>query len=292
MKVQNEQSTPSSGAAPTSSTTFAQALRNKSAPKHLGQANRPTKPPTQARATPEAAKPAATKTGTPTTPARPAPKSAPVKTDAPKVGRVVAQLRARAQAQVQVQRGVAESRTKASRQLLASRSADQVHAAAHAASAKVNATHQVERAQDQVRAGLFQAIERECAKAPTSSTEREPEQRLSTPAPDTSPRPEHQASAVAESSTASASSTQRAEAVAALVERIDAALKDGQPTLSLGLADRSGASSVEISKTAKGEVAVRIAARAGRRQNLEAAGEEIRSALEARGLRLKSLTVA
>lgn len=193
----------------------------------------------------------------------------------------------------QVRRAVAESRARSSRQLAASRSVDQVHTSAHAASAKASAGRQDERAEDRVRVGLFQAIERECVEAPgprrAGLLHSEPERAT---APQAEARGnELQPAVSAQASDSPRVSTERAESVAALVERIDAALKDGQPTLSLGLADRSGASSVEISRTAKGEVSVRISARPGRKAHLAAAGEEIKSALAARGLRLKSLEV-
>ncbi|HEY3449321.1 MAG TPA: hypothetical protein VGK67_23405 [Myxococcales bacterium] len=235
------------------------------------------------------AKPGAAKP--PTTGSKPAAPGA--KPASSKAAAAITQLRTRAAAQVQ--RGAADSRTKSSRQLAASRSIDQVHASAHAASAQASNHRQVERAEDRVRVGLFQAIERECAVAPV--TQRADRDTGSSPSPRAQSQAESgrgheiQPTAATEAPATTSTSPQRAESVAALVERIEAALKNGQPTLSLGLADRSGASSIEISRTGKGEVAVRIAARPGKKTHLEAAGEEIKTALAARGLRLKSLTV-
>ncbi|MBI5548940.1 MAG: hypothetical protein HY901_34085 [Deltaproteobacteria bacterium] len=116
--------------------------------------------------------------------------------------------------------------------------------------------------------------------------------RTPSPAPTEPPN-----TAAAASHTSPASHTQgasapgRAEQVAALVDRIEATLKGSLPTLSVGLADRSGAASVEITRTAKGEVAVRICSRHGARSALTASSKAISSELASRGLRVKSLEI-
>ena len=169
----------------------------------------------------------------------------------------------------------------AGRQHAAAQRADKTLSRAHAHSAQVSREHHDERKVDRVRVALFQEIERDCrtvvdqavvqpiadAPAPATAT-------LSAAAP--APRE---------------SAGERAEAIAALVERIAVALKGGVPTMSLGLSEGSGAASIEIARTAKGEVAVRIAAREGKRGALASAGESIRAALEARGLRVRSLKI-
>jgi uncharacterized FlaG/YvyC family protein len=170
----------------------------------------------------------------------------------------------------------------------ASRRTEKVLARAHAQSAQANQGRIAERMDDRVRVCLFQRLERECVK-PTALADREPQQERSPSAEPISvaavqsrvePPPQPQAS----------TSSQRAEAIAELVERIDVALKSGQPTISLGLSSESGASSIQISRTGKGEVSVRIKARAGKREAF-GAGDQLREALQARGLRVKNLTI-
>jgi hypothetical protein len=83
----------------------------------------------------------------------------------------------------------------------------------------------------------------------------------------------------------------RAEAIAALVARIETCLREGQPCLKLGLSDRLGVASIEITRTAKNEVSVRVRARPGRRAAVSTASGEIAQALHARGLKLKDLAI-
>ena len=81
------------------------------------------------------------------------------------------------------------------------------------------------------------------------------------------------------------SAEQRAEAIAAMVERITLAQKDGQPNLTLDWSATGKPGSVSITRTGKGEVAIRI--RGGDRKG----AQELREKLTARGLRVRSLDI-
>jgi hypothetical protein len=189
-------------------------------------------------------------------------------------------------------RGIRASTAQAARQIDASKRGERVLRDAHSQSAETSQDRQGERQGDQVRAQLFQAIERECSGGAGLPSEPNPDDPHGEPRPSSeSVRSAEGGSATSAPASASASSPQRAQAIAELVERIEVALKSGQPTLSLGLASRSGAASVEIRRTGKGEVALRISARAGSRQALAASGEQLKGDLQARGLRVKSLQI-
>jgi len=187
-------------------------------------------------------------------------------------------------------REIRASTAQAARQIDASKRGERVLREAHSQSAETSQDRQGERLDDRVRAQLFQAIERECSGGAGLPSEPKPDDPHGEPRP-TSESIRSTEGGSATSAPASASSPQRAQAIAELVERIEVALKSGQPTLSLGLASRSGAASVEIRRTGKGEVALRISARAGSRQALAASGEQLKGDLQARGLRVKSLQI-
>jgi len=163
----------------------------------------------------------------------------------------------------------------AGRQLEASRRTDKALSHAHTRSARTSRDDHDERSEARLRTALQKEIERD----PTAS--------IPSPSPAAPADPSSRSEPAQQ-----AGGTERAEAIASLVERMEVALKGGQPTMSLGLVDRSGAASIEIARTGKGEVAVRITARAGGREALAATGDRIREALAARGLAVKSLTIA
>jgi len=238
-------------------------------------------------ASPKSAKPVPKTAQTRSEPpyATPAIKSAAIQRALPAGGKPTMLARGAGDARVKARAAATQS----SRQHAASQRTEKTLAKAHAQAAHVSHEHHDDRAGDKVRAALFQAIERECGKQ-TSPREQEAQER---PVQKLADGPGQAAIEASSSSptTAASSSQQRAEAVAALVERIEVALKGSVPTMNLGLSDKSGAASVEIARTARGEVAVRIAAKAGKRDQLASAAGSIRSALEARGLRVKSLTV-
>jgi len=85
---------------------------------------------------------------------------------------------------------------------------------------------------------------------------------------------------------------ERADAIMALVERIEAAVKGGEASLSLGLGEGAQASRIEVRRVGKGEVTLVIQAKgAGGRRQLEAESETLRQALAARGIRVRTLRV-
>lgn len=237
-------------------------------------------------------KPCGTKAAKP----KPSPASALGTRTGTQEARAAATLQTRTKVAALAQRGAADSRTRAARQLGASVETERTHARSHGEAAEASASRHVERVEDRLRAGLFAALEKECT--PPSGRalperDTEPSQVAASPDERRNGRPGEVQAAASPQPPAAAqpSAGQRAETVAALVERIDTALKNGQPTMSLDLADRSGAAAIEITRTARGEVSVRIAARPGRRAHLQAATGELEAALASRGLRLKSLEV-
>lgn len=180
----------------------------------------------------------------------------------------------------------------------ASAATEKVLGAAHRSAAAASRERQAERVENTLRASLFRELEHQsgasaqhrslaspCAQRPGDS-------RLLPPPPETpacgaaepgmTARPE---------STSPARTALTAEALSALVERIEAAVKDGRPTLSLGLGEKAAAGSVDIQRSARGEVCVRINARGPARQRLLEASHELKAALAARGLRVRSLEI-
>ena len=161
-------------------------------------------------------------------------------------------------------------------------------AQAHAQSAQTSRALQCERLDDRVRVSLFQQIARECHQ-PAITSGREPTRDTDAPvvvepvAPAREPEPQ---------SPEASGAGERAQAIAAMVERVELALRCGLPSMSLALSGRAWSAAVEITRTGKGTVAVRLTARAGRRKAFGRAGEELRAALEARGLRVSSVTIA
>jgi hypothetical protein len=231
-------------------------------------------------APPKAAKPAPTTAGArPVRPlAKPAPEAAKAAAHSRPIGKAssttgLATTRARRDARASV--------AQAGRQHAAAQRTEKVLARAHAHSAQVNREHHDERQDDRVRVALFQEIERDCGGVADQALAR-PIADVAVPAA---------AGPSATPSTPREGSGERAEAIAALVERMAVALKAGVPTMSLGLAEGSGAASIEIARTGKGEVAVRITAREGKRGALASDGASIRAALEARGLLVRSLKI-
>jgi len=84
---------------------------------------------------------------------------------------------------------------------------------------------------------------------------------------------------------------ERAEAIAALVTRVGVAARLRGATLDLSLGS-GAAAQVRIARTGPGEVAIRLSARGGRRGAVLAAAGQLRSSLAARGLAVRSITVA
>jgi hypothetical protein len=80
----------------------------------------------------------------------------------------------------------------------------------------------------------------------------------------------------------------RAEAIARLVDRIEAALRDGRPQLTLTLGGEAAAGRIEIARIARGEIEVRIDARAATSPD----AEQLRQALEQRGLKVRAIAIS
>jgi hypothetical protein len=74
-----------------------------------------------------------------------------------------------------------------------------------------------------------------------------------------------------------------------MVERIEAAARSGRPALVLGLAGAAG--TVEIVRSGKGEVRVKIRSHGTLRQRLLDGSRELEAALAARGLRVRALQI-
>jgi hypothetical protein len=256
MKVTDSPSaSPSARSAPAKS--FAQVLKPAASPK----AAKPDPKRAQARPSQPAAKPTpkATPTGRP-----------------PLAGRAPATV-----AQAKAARALRDVRTSAAQaghQHAAARRAEKRLSKAHANSAQVQKEHHDERKDDRFRVALFQELERDERKDSQSPAASQPVALVAAGPTSAAPSP-------------TPGSGERAQAIAALVERIEVALRTGVPTMSLALSDQSCATSVEIARTGKGEVAVRLGARAGKRDALAGAAESIRGALEARGLRVRSLKI-
>ena len=164
-------------------------------------------------------------------------------------------------------------------QLAAARRVDTTLSRAHAQAARTSHDHHDERVEARLRIALVDELDRD---APPTAT----------PPPDSASTPQAVAAASSLEAPRGSTSAARAEAIAALVSRVELALKGGVPTMRLGLVDRSGAASVEIARTGQGEVAVKIRARSGARDGLSASSDSIRSALQARGLRVRSLAIS
>ncbi|MGI5861842.1 MAG: flagellar hook-length control protein FliK [Myxococcales bacterium] len=173
---------------------------------------------------------------------------------------------------------------------------DALLAQAHAASAETSRERVALRHEDGLRQDLLRELERQTAVKP---------QRKEPPARDSDralercgkrgeaegPSPASAGQAPAAAETQPTAPTARAEEVAALVERIEAALKNGLPTLSLSLG-AGAAAAIEIAKTAKGEVTIRITARGEARSKLLAQADDLKEALAARGLKVRSLDIS
>jgi hypothetical protein len=83
----------------------------------------------------------------------------------------------------------------------------------------------------------------------------------------------------------------QAESIAALVDRVEVALRDGLPALTVSLTG-SAAARVEVKRTGPGEVAVRMEGRTGLgRAALQKELAGLAGALERRGLKLSSLEI-
>lgn len=167
------------------------------------------------------------------------------------------------------------------RQYHASRATETVHARAHATSAETDRSIQPERVARQPRLVLLRALEREVSQAPVEREAPLPPPHLAV-APSTSDAGRVHGS----------ESVSQAAAIAAMVERIEVALKNDQPTLSLALGPRNPVASIEVARTGRNEVAVCVTARGGRGRPLAETVTQLREALIARGLKVRSLVVA
>lgn len=171
---------------------------------------------------------------------------------------------------------------------------DLVLGRAHADAARSSREAQGSREEDGLRARLLLELDRQVLPPPPSPPA--PEAERGEPKTHT----EGEVAKVAGSTTGTAldpaqaqspTAAARSSDVAALVERIEAAFKNGQASLSVSLGTGAAAAAVQISRAAKGEVRVRIAARAGGRATLQADAQALRAALAARGLKVRALEI-
>jgi hypothetical protein len=224
----------------------------------------------------------------------------------PKASPAAPGIRAEATLTAKLQAGRLQSQLVSTGRALSARTASRAHetsvrtdallAQAHSASADTSRERQAVRSEDGLRMNLLRELERQ---APATAPRHEPSardrdrgpERCGEPCEAEGARPAGTPPTPATAEAGPTAPAARAEEVAALVERIEAAVKNGQPTLSLSLG-AGAAAAVEIARTAKGEVSIRIAARGEARSKLLAQANELKEALTARGLKVRSLDIS